>query len=345
MASYGATRFLAILGCSLALACDMPEFDSPSEVNGLRLIGLSASSQLVVPGQPISLDALWVDSRPDANDRVITAWFPGCSNPEYTSFEGCVDELNDLRPEPGQAWPSAFSPIAGSHLDVEIDPALLDGRDDFGIQGFLFAACRGDRFEFAPTRHATVPILCRDAAGNTVSQPDFRLGLRTVTALPVDLALPTPNPVITGFEFDGQVFEAHCLGEACKGFHRPDCATSRCPQIEAGECSDEAVKGSERCSGGRFRVLVDEGSVNVDWLQGDDQGLQSAELYARYFVTVGRVDPDFDLLHEREPVGQSAKWDRSSQSVLTAAGQVFVWAVVYDSLGAVSWAGIGVETH
>lgn len=336
-------RDMALLGALLLPACDFPEFDSQSEVNGLRIIGLTSSAQLVEPGQPLTLDALWVDSRPDANEHVIAAWFPGCSNPEFTAFEACVEELNALRAAPGEAWPSAFSPLPGTHLDTIVDPTLLAGREEFGIQGFIFAVCRGDRFEFAPTRHAAIPIICRDSAGNSVHQPDFRLGLRTVTALPLQGGLPSSNPVITGFMVDGQLHEPHCLGNDCIGFQRPDCEARVCPQVAAGDCDDEKA-GSEKCSGGKFHVIVDESSVNVDWLQGEDQGLQSAEVFARYFVTVGTVEPDFDLLHEREPVGQNAKWDRESQSVLTGAGRVFVWTVVYDSLGAVSWAGIGIET-
>jgi hypothetical protein len=345
MAGKNAIRVAVALVCAaLSLSCDEPQFDSQSEVNGLRILGLSSSAQIVAPGQPLTLDALWVDSRPDANDKVIAAWFPGCLNPEFTSYEACVYELNNLRVEPGESWPAAFAPIAGTRLETEVDSTVLEGREDFGIQGFFFAACRGERFEYAPTRHAAVPIICRDAAGSTVHQPDFRLGIRTVTALPIKEEVPTANPVITGFQVDGAFFEAHCLGEACMGFQKPDCETHICPQVRAGDCNEDEAKGSKKCDGGRFHVLVDEQSVNIDWLQGDDEGLQTAEVFARYFVTVGRVEPDFDLLHEREPVGQSAKWDRESQSVLTAAGQVFVWAVVYDSLGAVSWAGIAVET-
>ncbi len=346
MAGWLSWRLTAALLCaSCLLACAKQEFEPPSKVEGLRILGLSSSEQVVQPDDPISLDALWVDSRSDANSQVITAWFPGCINPDFSSLEECQDDLNDLRSAPGQAWPAEFSPTSGSRLDTQVSSDILTGRKDFGLQYYFFAACRGSRFEFSPSKHKTVPIICRDAQGRTVRQRDLRLGFRTVTAVPDVGKLPTANPLITGFDFDGQVLAPHCQGSACQGFQQPDCATATCPQIEVIKCKDDEEKDDD-CDGGRFRVLVDEASISTDWLFGkDDGGLQSVEVSARYFVTRGELHRDSDLLHEREPIGAQDKWDRESQSGLLSTGETFLWAVVYDSLGGVSWAGIGVDVR
>ena len=330
------------LGAALSLACAPAEFEPKSKVEGLRLLGLQSSANIVEPGQPITLEALWVDSRPDAGGRTITAWFPGCLNPELTSLSECQDELNALRPAAGQEWPAEFSPTFGTRFDTTVSPDILQGRKDFGIQAFFFAACRGSRLEFTPSPHDTVPITCRDADGDYVGQRDLRLGFRTVTALAGVGSLATPNPVITGFDFDGQVFAPHCVGEACIGFQQPDCTTLSCPRIRASEC-DEKGNVDEECDGGLFRVLVDESAIGVDWLLGDDDGLQSVEVFARYFASSGEVHRDSDVLHVHEPVGQQNQWDRENQSALLTPGQQFLWAVVYDSVGSVSWAGIGVD--
>ena len=37
----------------------------------------------------------------------------------------------------------------------------------------------------------------------------------------------------------------------------------------------------------------------------------------------------------------ACNWDRESQCFLTGNGEIFLWAVVYDSIGGVTWAGIG----
>ncbi len=337
---------MVCLASAMSLGCDWPEFDSPSEVDNLRILGLSSSAQLVQPGQTITLDALWVDTRPDAEDEVITAWFPGCANPEFGDLGSCQEELNDLSPAPGEEWPAEFAPIAGSTVDVEVAPDLLEGREEWGLQYFFFAVCRGSRFEFSPSRHPTVPITCRDDRGRHVSQPDFRLGFRTVTALPIDVEIPQANPLVVGFDVDGQVFEPHCLGEACRGYHAPDCDAVTCPRLEAVDCGDTAE--AEQCEeeGTAFRVLLDQESIGIDWLLGDETGLMSVEVWARYFTTSGEVEYEEDLLHNREPVGETARWDDQSQSRLAGAGgERFLWAVVYDSVGGVGWGGIGVEVY
>jgi len=337
---------LTWLASGLALGCEWPEFDSPSEVNNLRILGLSSSAQLVQPGQTITLDALWIDTRPDADDEVITAWFPGCANPEFGELTSCAEELNELSRASGEDWPAEFAPIAGSRVDMQVDPDLLAGREEWGLQYFFFAACRGSRFEFAPSRHPTVPITCRDDRGRHVSQPDFRLGFRTVTALPIDIEVAQANPIVVGFDVDGEVFEPHCVGEACRGYQEADCDARTCPRLEAVDCGETAEEQECEEEGTPFRVLLDQDAINVDWLLGDEPGLKSVEIWARYFTTGGEVIYEEDLLHNHEPVGESALWDDQSQSQLGGAGgDRFLWAVAYDSVGGVGWGGIGVEVY
>ena len=44
-----------------------------------------------------------------------------------------------------------------------MDPDILRGREDYGIQYFFFAACRGSRFVFSPSRHPTVTTVSPSA--------------------------------------------------------------------------------------------------------------------------------------------------------------------------------------
>lgn len=339
------TRSLLVLvGFVIALAaCDGADFDSPSQVVNLRILGLSSSAQVVEPGQPVTLEALWVDADEPPEGGIITAWFPACVNAGSGGLNDCLDELNDLRPAAGQAWPEEFSPVSGDRFDTQVSEEILDGRDEFGVQYFFFAVCRGARFEFAPSRHPNVPIVCRDASGDAVPQPSFRVGYRTLTALE-GFQVDASKPRIIGFNIDGLNYDASCLDQSCTGYKNPSCEVESCPIINPCDPGGEEKEGD--CRGGTFRVLVDPDSAGIDFLADQDE-LQSVEVWARYFTSQGTVSADFDLLHEREPFGQQEQWDRENQSGINdfSFGDLFLWAVVYDSMGNVSWGGISLRVE
>ena len=340
---------LLLLGSA---GCGFEGFEGPQRLRNLRILGLSASQSLVEPGTDLTLEALWIDPEPFDEDDVITAWFPGCINPDFGSLENCLDELNDLRAESGAEWPAEFSPEPGSRVEVEVDEQLLAGRESYGIQYFFFAVCHGARFEFAPSKHDSVPIVCRDERGRAVNAPNFRLGYRTVTALPdLPAELPVGGPQIVGFEFDGQLYDPHCRGTDCNGYHEPECSDFDCPPFLPIDPEDDcdSEKDPENCTGTHFRVVLDEESLTVDWLASAEQEeLQTVEIHAEYFATIPPFNA-LDYIHAPTPWGEDGGWDREARSGFVmepgavAIESVFLWAVVYDSTGGVSWAGIGVE--
>ncbi len=332
-------------GLSLVAACEWPDFDSPSEVTGLRILGLQASSPLGVPGEELVLDALWVDARPAEDDEVVSAWFPGCVNPQFGALQPCVDDLNDLDREPGADWPEEFAPVLGDRFETTVNAGLLAGREEYGIQYFFFAVCRGSRFEFAPSQHETVPIICRDAEGDPVDPPDFRVGFRTVTAIPEPPPVRVGNPEIIGFDVDGVLYEPHCLGAECIGFQQPNCEERNCPQFEPIDPEDEcdSQEAPEECEATRFRVLIDEESLNIDWVLSTSGELQGAETYARYYITGGEVTPESDLLYSGGAWGDDDGWDDENQAAVWSEEDVFLWAVVHDAAGGSAWAGLGIR--
>ena len=332
-----------VLPCSIA--CESPDFDPPSEVKGLRILGLQASAPLGVPGEDLALDALWVDARPAETGEIVAAWFPGCVNPRFGSLESCVDDLNDLQREPGANWPAKFAPARGEQYETTIDPELLAGRKEYGIQYFFFAVCRGSRFEFAPSQHKTVPLICRDAKGRPVDPPDFRVGFRTVTAIPEPPPIPVGNPDIIGFDVDGVRYEPHCLGAECIGYQAPNCEEQDCPRFEPIDPEDDcdSMEAPEECDATRFRVLVDHESLNVDWAMSSTDELQGAETYARYYLTGGEVMPQSDSLYVGGTWGDDSGWDDENQAAVLSEEDVFLWAVVHDSAGGTAWAGLGIR--
>jgi hypothetical protein len=68
-------------------------------------------------------------------------------------------------------------------------------------------------------------------------------------------------------------------------------------------------------------------------------------LSAHYYVSAGEVTPDFDLIRPSTVAGQEPDPDLAPRSAVTAFGKFILWAVVYDSMGGVDWAGIGVDAH
>src|SRR6478609_149440 len=83
--------FSCVSVLSLFLAGCGPEFDPPSELHSLRVLGVQKDHPYAQPGSDVNMQMLWQDASPLAGeDRPIQiAWSPGCYDPPGDLYYAC----------------------------------------------------------------------------------------------------------------------------------------------------------------------------------------------------------------------------------------------------------------
>ncbi len=310
--------------------CAYPEFESSSHVGELRILGLQSDHSVTEPGATLRMSALWADGRTPAPSGVTRAWFKGCTNPALDSVFECTRSLNHRAPGAADGWPAEFAPVYGDEAEFMVAPDALAGRDGFGIEFYFFAACQGV-LSYSSSADEVFPVACRTEAGAPVPPSNFAVGYRAVLAVAGIAQLGT-NPWIEAIEIGADRFEPDCVDRACIDRVWQDCNTDDCSLVRG--CEQAA------CEPAKVMVRVSESSAELDWV-ASAQGAQTERIWARYFVDQGKVEPALQILHESNGV-----WATEPESqLLVPPGNARLWAVVYDSTGGVSWAGLALRAR
>jgi len=329
---------LFLLGCG-------PDFDPPSELHSLRVLAVHKDVPYAQPGDTVNLQMLWEDASLKVGRRVRVAWSGPCFDPAGDLYYGCFSD------------PSVF----GGMLTLDQDTTSFTMAKDvikpnvstdpknapYGVAYVFFAICAGDFALLPPGGSVSFPIGCKGADGTLLGADDFVAGYTSVYSFQ---SFSNNNPVISGFELNGQALDAtdFCLGDQC---------TALAGSVPAGEvmCDSKAAlcvptcadDGDPKCTGYRIRPIIDKTNA-----ANQDEDSVSAKLLGRhvgeqmwinYYTDAGGFKSAVRLLNDA-----TAGWNDDYGTELyapKAAGPFRVWAVVHDNRGGVAWSGVTLQAQ
>jgi len=346
---------LLLLGV-LLVGCG-PDFDPPDQLHSLRILGVQKDVPYAKPGETVNLQMLWEDASPKAGRAVQIAWSGACIDPPGDLYYGCFTQASVLEGlTTGDAtsftMPTTYSPSPGAPLQPVIHPAATTGNNaPYGIAFVFFAACAGTLTPIATSDATAFPLGCKDDAGNLLGSDDFVAGYTSIYSYQT---FSNNNPVISGFEFNGQPLDpsAVCIGDACEPLAEaapadPDAIDCTDP-AQASRCIPTcADDGKSSCKGYAIRPTVDKNDpknqdqddVSVQQL-GHPEGEQ---MWINYYTDGGGFKSPVRLLNDA-----TTGWNDNYGTDFYASKEAKisrVWALVHDNRGGVAWAGISIKTQ
>jgi len=332
---------LFLLGCG-------PDFDPPSQLHSLRVLGVQKDKPYAQPGDTVNLTMLWEDASVHAHDpgrSVTVAWSPPCSNPKGDLYYLCFGDKG--------VFDGAGMASVGNTTTITIDDKIISGHPaptqaqnaPYGITYIFFAVCAGTLVPLPPSSETTFPIGCQDASGKLLDSDDFVAGYASIYSFK---DFGNHNPVISGFEFNGKTVTPDCLGDACL-----DLAGSSVPADI--DCTAEPERcvpacpadGKSSCYGYPIQPVLDQNDpANQDRddvsakLVGRDVGEQ---MWIDYYTDAGGFKSPVRLLNDAT-TGWNPKY--ATDFYAPKGVQVSrVWTVVHDNRGGAAWAGFRIKTQ
>lgn len=310
------TLALALVHALALSACGM-DFDPPSEVSTLRVLGVRADAPYAKPGTDVRLDALVYDGSAAAASRSAkVTWLGACFDPPGDAFSACYGALD----------PSAIT-TNGDAATLALPADLISrratasgGSVPYGVAYAFFAACAGEVRPVPQSQSPVgVPFGCFDpATGAPVGRDGFVAGYATVWASDV---LTNANPVVSGASFAGAP------------------ATST---VSAARCTESSV---DDCAGVPFAPFVDPSSAEDDWATTiPGHAVAKESLWVDYYASVGRFEKDVRVVNDPD-AGWQSSYAGSWQPAPGFVGTAHLWAVVHDSRGGTTWIQQDVEVR
>ena len=179
---------LALLSAGLGVACGS-DFEPPSRLAKLRLLGVRADNPFARPGDEVALEALALDP---AGRELTWAWAT-CVNPAASGATGCLAEAD---------WATA---VTGRSLDrhrvrVPADALakLAPEARPAAVLGVAVVVCPGTLAR--GTGLPPTPLSCTDATGRTLGLDEVEVAVKRVFLRASDV---NTNPAIEGVTWDG----------------------------------------------------------------------------------------------------------------------------------------------
>jgi len=269
------SRALLFLGV-LLLGCG-PAFDPPDQLHSLRVLGVQKDIPYAKPGQTVNLQMLWEDASPMAGRTVTITWSGPCFDPAGDLYYGC------FKPPTDPSQPSPFDPHKIATGDTTsftmpadiIRPKTSENNTPYGLAYVFFAACAGTLTPIETSEATAFPLGCKDDAGNLLGSDDFVAGYTSIYSYE---KFSNNNPVISGFEFNGQPLDdtMFCKDDACQAIAEappPDPASINCDSDVRciPTCPDD---GKSSCHGYAIRPTVDKN----DPLNQDQDNVSAQQL-------------------------------------------------------------------
>ncbi len=332
---------VALVGCGV-------EFDPPSEVKTLRVLGVQKTAPYAMPGEDVTLSMLWHDGSPKAPRAVQVAWLSGCFNPPGDLYAGCAQSFAEAGGAGGSGGTGGSAGIPGLPPGISVGlgntftftmPAdIISSRPPpsdsklpaYGLAYVFFAVCAGELGPAATSAQgATFPIGCFDAGGKPLGSDDFVAGYSAVYAYD---SIRNENPIITGFKFNGVTVTPSCQDEDCLTVptQTPDCAGGD-PCIDP--CSDD---GDPACPAYDITAVVDPASAELDEVSkiAYDRSV-TEQLWVDYYVDRGGLKSPVKLVSDAQ---KGFNDDYSTEFYAPKkSGTLSIWAVVHDNRGGMSW--------
>jgi len=204
-----------------ALVACAADFEPASTVNSVRVLAVQKDKPYARPGETVHLDMLVSDSSPKPRPLQIT-WLGGfCENPLGDSYLGCFANLGGKTTGPlglpegvviGQG-PTFSVPVTSTIISKRPPPANRR-QPPYGTSFVFFTACAGHIDAAPPDEIAAhqFPIACYDDKKNRIGNDGFVAGYSEIFAYD---KFRNENPIVTGFEVDGQTVTPDCIGVEC----------------------------------------------------------------------------------------------------------------------------------
>ena len=321
-------------------------FDPPSELRGLRVLGVHKNASYARPGDEITMNLVWQDASPSAPRDVQITWLPACINPEGNLYYGCFGDPEKF---------SAGAVSTSQEFRFQIPPEILDevsakpGNPVYGTAFAFFIACAGTPEVVLEdsTGDNPVPLACRGADGELLGPDDFVAGYTTVYVF--EDGFTNEKPTITGFQVEGVDVPVDCLGA--------DCAregTAGLDDAEPIDCLDPAQSarcvatceddGEDECPEIDVRPLVDASTAERDEVAARYYDRNVGEqMWINYYVDRGGLRTPVRLLNDA-----TEGWNDDYGMELFAPaepGPFSVWAVTHDSRGGADFVRVRLQAE
>ncbi len=341
----------ALLGCG-------PDFDPPSELHSLRVLGVQKDVPYADPGQAVNLHMLWEDASDRAARTVSVRWSGPCFDPPADLYYACFRD------------PDVFSGMsAGNATSFQMPKDIISRRpppsearnSPYGIAYVFFLVCAGELVPVPTTDQTAFPIGCQDSAGNLLGSDDFVAGYVAVYSFQ---SFHNDNPFVSGFEFEDRpvTSPSFCTDHGSQDTKKPtgmddcqaragssvpddiDCDDPKQAHLCVTACPDD---GDSSCPAHAVRPSVDKANVlnqNQDdvsrMLLGRNVGEQ---MWIDYYADAGKFKSPVRLLNDA-----TSGWNDDYGTQYYAPkepGLARVWAVVHDNRGGVGWAGVTLKVR
>ena len=345
-------RAVAMLVAALA-GCGGADFDPPSLLKTVRVLGAKADKPYAKPGDTVQLELLAFDGRKDKPEPMQIFWIPFlCENPPGDLYYACFAAFGGKAPPSatvgGKPLPSIPPQLAALlKPGVDLSPYLPKGptytftmpadavtahtppqppNPAYGVVVVFNVVCAGhvEVVDRDPNDPQSSPLGCFDKSGKELGPDDYAIGFTRVYAYD---QRTNQNPAIARILFDGKPLDP------VAGITYPHCTNDNvgdCPHpqldVDVPDASDEINEGDVDPQSGQAR----KEEIWADWFVTDGGGAinkNATELL--YDPRFGRLTSD-NQAEYRAPSG-------------AGEGQLFV--VVHDNRGGAAWQQIPIHVQ
>lgn len=337
------TSLLGALALTATVGCG-PQFDAPSEVKTLRVLGVKKDKPYAQPGETVSLDMLWHD--PKGRKGIETLFLGGCVNPPGDLYYGCFAQFGQ------NAAKGEFPPFEQNKnsFQVTLPKDIISGRGDvepgqprYGLYIVFFAVCAGSiqlQMDAKPGQGSEgMPILCVDKDGQPLGSDDFVVGYSSIYSFD---GVSNKNPEFrvndagqTTFSVaGGDDIIADCVGTECQGADAVEVDCDKSPERCVAPCKDD---GDAACPAIEVKPAIDVQQERDDVSSDLFKNEVTEQMWINYYVDHGSIS-DARLLNDT-----NSGWNDKYRAQLRApkdAGPLQVWAVIHDNRGGMEFARV-----
>jgi hypothetical protein len=315
-----------LLAFSVVIACHPPNFTPPSLVESVRILATAADKPYAAPGDTVNMQVLAFDGRRSKHEPMGIWWLPQpCFNPSGDNYYACYRAFSKIyRPRVDLA----ANLHSGTALSFQMPTDIITshhgsrGGEPYGVTVVFTIACAGHVEYLNPPADApadTVPFGCFDARGTEVGTSDFVFAYSLVYSF---AGRTNANPVLQSVTYGGADVDE------VAGISLPHCT-----QSDLNGCPTTPLD-----------VVIPDSSDETDAASLDANGNPLKEqIYVDYYLTAGKVEHDTVIIFDPH----AGRLSNTSDSFYSpqSAGDFWLWAVVHDNRGGVSWLQVPVHSR
>lgn len=343
----------ALLLAAAVAACVGADFDPPSLLKTVRILGSRADKPYAKPGEPVTVEVLAYDARKEKPEPMQIFWIPFvCENPPGDLYYACFAAFGGAAPPSavanGKPLPSLPPALANAlKPGIDLSPLLPKGPTytftmpadvvsshpkvpgasaPYGMVVLFNMVCAGhvEIVERDANDPQSAPVGCFDHDGKQLGADESGIGFTRVYAYD---QRTNQNPVIARVLFDGKPVD---LAQGIPFAHCTSANVGDCPHpkldVDVPDASDEVNEGDLDPQSGQPR---------------------KEEIWASWFVTEGAgaiSKNETELLYEPR-LGRITSDNEAEYRPPSAVGEGLLFVVVHDNRGGASWAQVPVHVQ